>query len=192
MEQYQLLLVKAIEKGNITMINNLIEMGVDLIIDSKEKKTILHYIIASNLDENVKLYLIKISLDAGVDINSKDINNIPPIIVAAVNNNVTIINYLIKNGADLKNITTKLDTGEVIDLLVIASIMGNIKMAKIFINNGVKVNKKLPLINDIIKTDMESDKKIEFIELFLNNGADINFVDKEGYTPLFTALKKEI
>lgn len=113
-------LVFAILKRDKDITKKLIESGA--YINSKSARRALNVAI-----EIGDLHIAKILLDRGARINAKDLKGIPPIIVAASNNNTEAVKFLVNNGARIKtkdpsglspiDYAMKYSNAEVIELL---------------------------------------------------------------------------
>lgn len=106
------------------------------------------------------------------------------LVTAARNNNIKLLNLLIKHGVD---VNLKNDRGDT--ALTIAALHGNIEIIELLINN--KANLNLPdddnataLMHAI---NSKSENKIEIVKLLIIRGADINKQDNNGATALLYA-----
>jgi TonB family protein len=116
---------------------------------------------------------VKLLLDAGVDINEKDIDGWTPLLYA-VGRDKIIVEFLIANGADV---------GPIQNGLTPLSRANNIEIAKLLISNGADVNAS----DDRKSTPLHSQAfggKNQMVEFLINNGANVNARDNRGWTPL--------
>jgi len=83
--------------GDITVVINLLNSGVDINTKYWHSKTLLHHASRKNWFDIVK-YLVK----SGADIEARDsTNGNTPLHHAAIKNNIEIVKYLIEHGADI-------------------------------------------------------------------------------------------
>ncbi|MGR3302530.1 MAG: ankyrin repeat domain-containing protein [Candidatus Scalindua sp.] len=152
-------LFKVISQGvHPNIIKLLIEMGAD-VNDVNEgggyiTKTALHEAIKRN-----SLDIVKILIENGANIETKNINKYTPLQMAAKQGKTDIVEILIEKGADL-------DAVEHIDTaLTMALEKGNYDIAKLLINKGAEVN----IYNG--RALNLADNNTEIKELLVKNGA---------------------
>lgn len=154
-------------------------------------------------------YLVE---ESGSDIFAKDSNNTTPLLYASKGGSLEIVQYLIKNGADINDITKRgkdclvyaVDylNYDVIDFLLnygvlkksknihahkfalmIAAAKGNVNIIKLFIEHKVNLN----VSDEQGKTPLMislNTRDLEVVKLFLENGVNVNAKDNEGKTAL--------
>ncbi len=88
-------LLKAIEKGNLGKVKQLIELGADLNTKNENQQTAL-YIAAKNNQFAILKYLI----EQGADIQAKEKDNLSILHRAVESNHLSMARYLIEKGAD--------------------------------------------------------------------------------------------
>ncbi len=151
----------AVRKGKLETVKILLESGININSQNKDRETPLHTAVIYG-QTNVVEYLIK----RGADLNALDKYHHSPIF-----NAISYISYssdqesarpyfrcmelLIKNGADL----------------------------------NMKTNPEHPLIY-AVDTYEENDIKIKAVEILLKGGADVNITNSSGETPLAVASKR--
>jgi ankyrin repeat protein len=107
-------------------------------------------------------------------INQKDNMNYTSIMWASANGHADVVELLLSRGADTDS------------LLKLASEYGHTNVVKVLLNNGINPND--PQNSDSILW-ASAKGYTDVVELLLSSGADINFKDKNGLTPLILAAK---
>ena len=126
---------------------------------------------------------IKLLLDAGADIESKDDSDRTPLCLAACRDNMDIANLLINAGADVNSKDNNDRTP-----LRWAACIDNINIVKLLLNAGADVNSKdnnnrTPLLEAVQNNNMD------IVKLLLDAGADVNSKDNNNRTPLLEAVQ---
>ncbi len=125
-------LLKSIKDGQIELLIKFLDEGVDINATyGKENYTLLNYAIRNQNANAVKLL---ISRGADMDTSSKGKT---PLINAVIKNNLMIMHYLIKGGANLDATIKKGNTA-----LIIASKGGKLECIKMLVENGANVEWK--------------------------------------------------
>ena len=86
------------------------------------------------------------------------------------------IEELIENGCNLKQIIDE----DKLDLLNVAVYTDNIQLVKLLLDQGVSVNR----VNNFGNLSISWCISLEMAQYLVSKGIDINFVDKDGWTPL--------
>jgi len=147
-------------------------------------------------EENFDPKIIKLLMDAGADYREA-------IIGAIKTNNIKLAKLLIKNGADL-NAAYYMDQSPLSIAILNLSNTGDegLKMIKLFIENGANVNEFLELSENSPEREDENNmpiltrnitlaisiESVKCLELLLKNGANPNYVDSKGRTPLIYSV----
>jgi len=167
-----------VKANNIDKVKALIENTPSL-VNSKDMdgRTPLHW-AARGVYFEIMEYLIK----KGADVNAKDNNQIYPIESVTVRNHPLSLKLLIDNGAK-----TDVSDNEGSYIIHIAAQYGYIEEIKILLENGsyleIKDNyQRTPLI---IASREGGD--YETVKYLIEKGANINAVDKNGYSPISLA-----
>ncbi len=126
--------------------------------------------------------IIKLLLDYGANVNFTEIDGITPLMIALDNGaDLPMIKLLLKHGASMQTSRYTKKTP-----LLFASKYPT-SMAKFLLDHGGNKNSKklksLALFNAVT-----NNKYPKTVELLLNHGANVNYEDKDGITPLFQAL----
>lgn len=182
-------LIKAIKKGNIDVIDSLINKGFD--VNLKNWKGLTPLIVAVN---NNQQQVVKFLIDNNSDINAKTKNLFTALMIAASKGHLEVVKLLIENGADVnakdKYGTTALMGAvekcyiEIVKLLIEngaditdeslarATVNNSTGIVKLLLENGANANIKIygkkPLL---IETVEEGQYRI--VELLIKHGADV-------------------
>ena len=129
--------------------------------------------------------MVKVSLDAGANVNSKDEGGQTPLLWAARKNNVDTVKLLLDAGA---NVNSKDDGGQT--PLWWAARKNEVDIVKLLLNAGADIKWK----GDTGQTPLfwaAYNDNMDMVKLFLDAGADVNSKDKDyGETLLCVAARK--
>ncbi|XP_057333537.1 putative ankyrin repeat protein RF_0381 [Microplitis mediator] len=172
---------KELIEKSIKLVDQLLKKGVDVNFATETKEPALHSAISAN-----NLPLVEKLISAGADVNMMSLAKGPfydltPLQVAVENENVKIVELLIKNNAHV-NIDSKRST-----VLTKAARKGNFELVDLLIKAGAHVNpdseQAKPLHMAIAKNNYE------MTECLIARGADVNSISKNR-TSLQTAVKR--
>ena len=172
-------LLQAVNNGEVSQVQLLLEQGVDANAKDNTGKTAL--MIASNKGN---IEIVKLLIDNHADVNARDRGNNTSLMYAFKKGFQDISELLINNDAE---INAKNSNGET--ALMFASSGGNINIVRMLLDQGFDVNAKnyngmTPLMYSCIGG------KIETAAILLGVGAGVNVKDDGGRTPLMFALEK--
>ena len=119
----------------------------------------------------------------GKDINETTFNNETALHIAAARNSIKVMNFLIKNKA---NVNAKTELTEETPLFYAVQ-EGQADAIMALINNGADVNAENIEGETPIFTAMRNNRA-ELMSILINNGADVNHKNKEGKPPLSVAI----
>ncbi|ORX57695.1 ankyrin [Piromyces finnis] len=163
------------------MFNLLLNAGANINAKDAAGKSALMYILST---KRVSLKLLKLLIKHGAQINDVDNLNISPLIYACKGNNKHILKFLLESGAD-----TSIVSKDGKQLISFATMNNCIFLARYLIEsniikdiNCVDKNFETPLMFAVQK------KNIDMIRYLLNNGADVNFMNKKDETALSKIL----
>ena len=189
-------LLCAVTANQSTVVKWLIELGADVNIRVGVGVNVLTYAALMSEDPESKPNdkIIKMLMSAKIDYTEA-------MMTAIKTNNLKFVELLLKYGADVNKIEAVQQSPLSLAILNIQNIGEKaVSMAKLLIKHGANVNEILDLSNeeDIEKgrapiyttnlnlaISMESEK---CLELLLKNGANPNFLDSKGRTPLMYAV----
>ena len=189
-------LLCAVTANKTKIVKWLIELGANVNVRVGLGYNVLTYAALMFDDESGEqpdAEIIKILMAAGADYREA-------MLTAIKTNNVDLAKILIQNGADINKPYTMNQSALSLAILNIQYVRDKaLPMIKFFIENGADVNEILDLSNDDNNEDsqpifttnlnvaisMESEK---CLKLLLKNGANPNFIDSKGRTPLMYAV----
>ncbi|EXB65070.1 26S proteasome non-ATPase regulatory subunit 10 [Morus notabilis] len=186
-------LFKAAETGDSSAFTSLSkeELSKSLSLRNEDGRSLLHVAASSGqlevrlllpsftvflfaCSENAVVKVLAASDEASSVVNSADEEGWAPLHSAASIGNSEIVDILLSKGAD---VNLKNDGGRT--ALHYAASKGWLKIAEILISHRAKIN---------LKDKASSTGNSELCELLIEEGADVDAVDKAGQTPLMNAV----
>lgn len=178
----------AVEERDLPMIKLILKSGA--MINQRNHKGETALLIASGLNEKNECYteIASFLLEKGADPNIKDYQERTPLYCATMNQENSLVKYLLKSGA---KINEKFEYGST--ALMVATCMGfqnkrpSPSLVHLLLKNGANPN----LRNDFQLTALSSAASRQCeksIKLLIEYGADVNAKGNDGLTPLFRAL----
>jgi ankyrin repeat protein len=166
--------------GNSETVKFLIENGADLdYIHLNYGDTYLHDAITREYHDIAKLLI-----EAGANLNIENRYGLTPLQLAIKYNNTEIINHLINHGADVNRPDKKGET-----LLHWSIWNGEYDIAELLIKSGrVNLNFKNTVASDTPLIFAIYKDQLEIVKLLIENGADFTSSNKDGNTPLHSAI----
>ncbi|WP_342263506.1 ankyrin repeat domain-containing protein [Spiroplasma endosymbiont of Clivina fossor] len=153
-------------------------------LNSNSDNNILYIFIIQNNFELAKL-LIKLNPDKKI-INSSDINNNTPLLLAINKDAIDFIKFLLENGADV-NLQEKKVSMSIINAIN----NNNWEIINILFDHGHNVNFQDPLVNNTYLHIAARNGQLELVKLLLERGANPNIQEKKGLTPLYFAAESD-
>ena len=163
-DNYGLALCKAVAKGYLEIIKQLILWGVDVNRTDEKGKTPLTLAVFHGNEEIVK-YLVQ----AGIDVNKPSHDGQTPLMISSHNGYTDIVQTLLNAGADVNKLDNRGCTA-----LVLAAQEGHVYIAHILINLGADVNMvcgttyRNALYEFVVKSNTKG------VRLLLKSGANVN------------------
>jgi ankyrin repeat protein len=188
------LLLAAMSDGSAPILRLLIAKGANVkAVDNNKFNGLLNASFANDLES------VHIFLDAGLDVNSKDISGNTPLMNAAGRGNLAMAKLLLAKGADVKAVSNEKSGGMVkngpiglgkFTALNLASTYGPAELVKTLLDAGADINEKdirgmTPLMY-AISTDRQD---AALIKILLARGADVNAKSVAGETAADWARK---
>lgn len=130
---------------------------------------------------------IKVLLDEGVDINSKNENGFFPLYIASQHSNTTssleTVKFLIDHGADINLRTTKLQSTSLMTAAQFSNSKSYIATVKLLLDSGADVNARnidgTTALSLAVKHSVDT-SSLETVSLLIDAGADDLFVINEA------------
>ncbi len=155
------------------------------ILDVKQNKSACDVLTKAVSGGHIKI--VDILLDWGVSPNCKNNDQESAISLAISSGHTDILKLLAKRGADLKQLDED-GAGLLWYITVGQNHQAQVEMAQFLLDSGLDVNyphkhnNRTPLIDAAIA------KNLDLVRLYLENGADIDMQDINGYTALMFAV----
>jgi len=194
--------------GNIEALQNLIEAHADINTIDNEHQTPLMWAATMGKKKAVKLLLkagadinivdkngwsvlmrfnktnIPLSEDIQLDISLTDDSGFTPLHWAAIQNNTSLVKFLINKGIPPDVANQKGETP-----LMRAAIQGQDKTIKVLLEAGANIHQKDNNGNSVLMWAVSSKDFPKTVKLLLKNGARIDEKRNDGLTPLMWAAK---
>jgi ankyrin repeat protein len=170
----------AASQGFGDIVLELIRRGADVNVQDISEVTPLHYAARKN-----KIETAKILLDAGANVNAKNIFG-NPLIDAAMNGHLEMVKLLLSHGADLKC----KGQGSWWTALDYACFKGNLSIVRVLLEHGAEINtydstKSTPLHH------AASGGHLEVVRLLINKGA-LSLSNRDGEYPVDSARERKL
>ncbi|GFS92092.1 ankyrin-3, partial [Nephila pilipes] len=206
---------RAAEEGQISLVNMLINMKVDVECKTDFHDTPLHkaaenghlevvkYLILNSADVNARNIvddtplhcavrsadkeIVQLLLNHKAEINASMLNYYLPLSFAAEDGHIEIAELLLKHDA-VVNVKTNCGPSP----LHLASAIGHLEFVKLLLNHGALINQKNE--NKDNRTALHYSSRnghLEVVKLLIETGADIEAKDFNASTPLHVAVKNE-
>jgi hypothetical protein len=154
-----------------------------LFLFAKNKGLIFNKNLANSIDSNSN-YIPKLLIYLGADVNNDRF--ITPLCKAVNVNNIEMVKFLIKKGANVNNICNEYESTP----LTYAIYNNNFEIVKLLVENGANINyiknDGTPLYKVMMRTRLPTninvEKSIEIGAYLIYKGADVNFRSQNGLT----------
>lgn len=176
--QYDAQLVAEAAKGSVKRMQLLLLAGADVnAVDDEGSSPLRAAIMSQNTNA------VKFLIENGADVSHLGKQGETPIFTAVRNRNNDVRDLLIAAGARMDSVDKDGNT-----LLMVAAEAGNKAFVQKLLEHGIEVN----VCNSNGETALHfAVSNPESLKLLLANGADINVLDKQGYSPLMKAVKQQ-
>ncbi|XP_059174190.1 ankyrin-1-like [Physella acuta] len=171
-------LVIAVAVKRLDVVRLLINNGADVDLQSTSGRTPLKVAI-----ENNHLAIVQELIKAGADLDLPDGQGTTPLFMCLKSKNYAdknIVAALIKGGCNV-NLTNKQGATP----LMMAAAMGEIEIAKLFLEAGANINK----LDASGKNALHMTSGIKMALFLINHGATSDYPDKNGQHPIHNAVK---
>lgn len=176
---------QAAHQGDVAAIFRIVAEKADIEVRDMAGRTPLH--VAAFASRNT---VVRALARAGANMNALDNNAYDIVTIAAVANNVELVELALSLGASARNITSPYDG----TALIAAAHLGHHQVVKLLISGGAPLNHVnnlgwTALIEAVILGDGGS-AHVETVRALVVAGADKSIADRQGVTPLMHAKSR--
>lgn len=161
----------------------------------------LHYELVFAVDTD-NIDKVEMLLDAGADVNIEDCSEnvgfstnhyYTPLMKAIIKENLVMADLLLRRGADV-NFKCRQSDSSFNMALKLAMCNDYINGATFLLERGANIQSiKMPIYSLFERRDEKNHRRVDFVKLFIQYGADVNEKNYLGLTPLMkSCLKKDI
>lgn len=176
------LLFYAVCAGNLEAVKVLLKNGVK--VNGNGNESVLHVAIFKNEIDIIKL-LLDFNVDAEQIGDCYFLKNVRPLFLAAFMNHIDELKMLLEYGVDVDARSDPEFSYEGQTALFGACYKKNFDCARLLLQYKADINAKDQNDNTILQTCIYYPETVKWL---LNNGFDLNIMDKKGRTPLHWAL----
>ncbi|KAI1390554.1 ankyrin repeat-containing domain protein [Hypoxylon trugodes] len=183
-------LLQAVQGKHIEVVKLLLSRGADVSQPTKRCTLVMAVVgIKPDSDEGdkqISLEIAKLLIDAGADINEKDVDEDTPLKMACGAGFLTMAEFLLTNGADPNTRDSNHRT-----CLHITSFRTNPDIIKLLTRYGADVN----AVGDTMwtslhfVTQLDKERTFETVQTLIQAGADVNISGAHEATPLYPAVQ---
>lgn len=168
----------AAKRGDEEAVKSFISKGANVNAVNKDGTPVLCMAIkGGNID------VVKILLDAGADLSLQDPLLGTPLHVAAANGRTDIIELLLDRGANINALSDRLNESPIWQ-----AVRGrHAKAVKMLLNHGANPNNTWDDGSSLLHMAAGMGEE-EIVNILIDAGIDINICDKDGMTPLYSAI----
>ena len=171
----QTALIAAISKGDMEIVELLLDNGVNVEAQNQDGVTALMYAASKG-----NITAVKLLLKANAKIDAKDKSGYTALVYSFDAKDIKISRLLLELGAAEDEGGAK--------ALIYAALEGKEKLADMILKKGVEVNVSNEIGMTALMCAAENGKK-EVLKLLLNKGADVNARDDDGYSVIMYAVR---
>jgi ankyrin repeat protein len=135
---------------------------------------------------NSRLDIVKILVEAGVNINKKNTDGNTALMCATRINNLEIVKYLVEAGAEI-NIVSKYNNA-----INVAINNNYLEIVKYLVEHGADINLKNENDGRDAILNASSNGNLKMVKYLVEQGANVNVRDKYNYTPLIAAASTNL
>ena len=178
-------LMVAVAKQLLDAVTFLIDRGADVNLQNSSGLTALHYASQFSFDPSSCL-IVEQLINGGANINAvAKYDKSTPLIIACSNKNVSVVNFLLQNGA---NVTLKDNNGRTALHFVVDRFNDSSEILSHFdFDNGADVN-ATSVCNETPPMVASQSSDVETVCLLIEQGACVDLKDKKGNTALHNAV----
>jgi ankyrin repeat protein len=184
-------ITEMVRPGDIELMEMLFERGMEV-----------EPILLTRAVDSADIPMIDFLIKKGIDVNNIRYYNNESVLMHLLdgyNDSSVVFEFLIKNGADITARNSK--RNNILSYIIRSDYVRTGYMDALFRSSNSKALKEIcydNLLNDLFRVahddifrgqDLEWAKVKQYITEFIGLGADINHIDRNGYTPLFQAAR---
>lgn len=179
----------AAESNDLSRLEYLCSLGVDINIRDRNDRTPLHYATFNNVDETY-LNVIVLLLKNGADIDARDNVGKTPLFYLVKNGNLKILKIFLNYKANFNVLD---NCGRSLLTSATGSLVDNIEVIQLLLKLGLDANhccidRNTPLLWSCITAALTGNLKV--IKCLLKNNANMNTINNAGYIPAINGVKK--
>ena len=177
-------LMAAVENQFLDAVTFLIDQGADVNLQDGSGLTVLHYATEVSIDPSSCL-IVKQLINRGANINAvTNDEKLTPLMLACKNKNVSVVNCLLQNGA---NVVLTSDNGWTALHFVVDEFNDSSEILRSLLNNGADVNAR-SIDNETPLMVASQSSDVETVTLLIEQGAYVDLQDEKDNTALHNAV----
>ena len=177
-------LMAAVENQFLDAVTFLIDQGADVNLQDSSGLTVLHYATEVSIDPSSCL-IVKQLINRGANINAvTNDDKLTPLMLACKNKNVSVVNCLLQNGA---NVVLTSDNGWTALHFVVDGFNDSSEILRSLLNNGADVNAR-SVDNETPLMVASQSSDVETVTLLIEQGAYVDLQDEKYNTALHNAV----
>ena len=180
-------LMAAVENQFLDAQTFLIDQGADVNLQDGSGLTVLHYATEVSIDPSSCL-IVKQLINRGANINAvTNDEKLTPLMLACKNKNVSVVNCLLQNGA---NVVLTSDNGWTALHFVVDEFNDSSEILRSLLDNGADVNAR-SIDNETPLMVASQSSDVETVTLLIEQGAYVDLQDEKDNTALHNAVSRK-
>ena len=180
-------LMAAVENQFLDAVTFLIDQGADVNLQDGSGLTVLHYATEVSIDPSSCL-IVKQLINRGANINAvTNDEKLTPLMLACKNKNVSVVNCLLQNGA---NVVLTSDNGWTALHFVVDEFNDSSEILRSLLDNGADVNAR-SIDNETPLMVASQSSDVETVTLLIEQGAYVDLQDEKDNTALHNAVSSK-
>ena len=180
-------LMAAVENQFLDAVTFLIDQGADVNLQDSSGLTVLHYATEVSIDPSSCL-IVKQLINRGANINAvTNDEKLTPLMLACKNKNVSVVNCLLQNGA---NVALTSDNGWTALHFVVDEFNDSSEILRSLLNYGADVNAR-SIDNETPLMVASRSWYVETVSLLIEQGAYVDLQDEKDNTALHNAVSRK-